>query len=89
MLGSIPVLLCVADLLESVAAARVVGALSYSSYALYLLHRVLFLLALELFFPRTAAGALGYLAGVVLPFTILVAYGVQLGYDRLLNWGCS
>ncbi|MGQ9661178.1 MAG: hypothetical protein ACUVWX_02435 [Kiritimatiellia bacterium] len=88
-LASLPVFFILTQVAARIATTRMVGVLSYASYALYLVHRVVFLLALKLFFPRNTVGVVSYLVGLVLPFTVLVAYGLQRGYDRLLKWGSA
>lgn len=57
---------------------------AYAAYALYLLHRVTFKLAIGLYFPAPGWGQVWYLWLLVLPATLLLAWGLQRGYDRLL-----
>lgn len=64
---------------------RTIMVLAYSSFGLYLFHRVTFKAAIALYFPAEGWHQALYLLLVVLPLTILIAYAIQAGYDRALT----
>jgi peptidoglycan/LPS O-acetylase OafA/YrhL len=57
---------------------------AYASFGLYLFHRLVFKWAVALYLPTDGWDQIIYLAAAVLPIAILVGWGMQLGYDRLL-----
>ena len=65
---------------------RIVSLVSRASFALYLFHRVFYKLVLKPYCPpsHTITSQL-YLLCVLLPAAILVAHGVQIGYDRAME----
>ena len=63
-----------------------IEALSYASFAMYLIHRPVFSTLKSLYFPESGAGQLIYLALTCLPAIFLCAWLVQKGYDALLNF---
>jgi peptidoglycan/LPS O-acetylase OafA/YrhL len=63
----------------------VIEALSYASFAMYLVHRPVLSTLKSLHFPESGAGQLIYLVLVCLPTVILCAWLVQKGYDVLLT----
>jgi len=56
--------------------------ISYASFCIYLFHRVIFQLSIDLYFPGDGYAQLAYLLGVVLPATVVISYYAQLAYDR-------
>lgn len=59
--------------------------LSYASYCMYLFHRVVFFLLLELAGPfKNDIGTVGYLIIIGLPATYLFALALQVSYDKAL-----
>ena len=60
-------------------------ALSYGSFAMYLLHRLTYRPLLNLYEPPTVPLMLLYAAFVMIPVTFLLAFWVQKGYDAALN----
>jgi peptidoglycan/LPS O-acetylase OafA/YrhL len=60
--------------------------LSYSSYAMYLIHRMLFKVAVHVYQPTTLVSSILYLAGFVLTITIALSYLFQLFYDAMLRF---
>lgn len=91
-LGRIPLVLngtAVAFLYAAPVAARFwragISWLSYTSFGLYLFHRVVFDRVLEWYFPSEPLARLLYLLGVVLPLALLVAYVIQRLYDHILG----
>lgn len=59
--------------------------LAYASFCVYLFHRVIFQWSIDLYFPADGFARLVYLLVVVLPATLVVAYGLQWTYDRGLR----
>lgn len=78
----IPLLWAVGQALSSRVPPRLLYFLSYSSFATYLLHRIVFRLGLMAYQPHTLYSSLFYLMGIVLPLTIAVSYLFQKLYDR-------
>lgn len=62
-----------------------VGVVSTASYAMYLLHRPLFMLFKKAYFPAEGLWQIFYLAGFVLPLVIGLSWLVQHAYDRSLR----
>ena len=62
--------------------ASLIGVLSYSSFSVYLFHRVVFLLAIRAYWPARESLQIAYLALVALPACILLSWLIQLIYDR-------
>jgi peptidoglycan/LPS O-acetylase OafA/YrhL len=89
IIASIPCLWRVGDCISPVMPARLLSFLSYSSFAVYLLHRLIFRLGLWVYQPPTVYGSLIYLVGIMLPVTIAVAYLFQTLYDQVLMIRCS
>ena len=59
--------------------------LSYASFGVYLFHRLVFELAMAVYFPAEALYQVLYLALVAVPLSFVVAYAVQKGYDAGLG----
>lgn len=59
--------------------------LAYAGFCVYLFHRVIFQWSIDLYFPSDGVARLVYLLAVVLPATLVVAYGLQRTYDRGLR----
>lgn len=57
--------------------------LAYTSFGLYLFHRLVFQALIGIYFPEQGWVQALYLMAVGLPAGILLAYGVQRGYDGL------
>lgn len=62
-----------------------VGIVSTASYAMYLLHRPLFMLFKKVYFPAEGLWQVLYLAGFALPLVIVLSWLVQHAYDRSLR----
>ena len=62
---------------------RVIRLAAYSSFAMYLLHRITFGIGLSLYEPSTVATSLLYLVGVILPATGVASYAAQRAYDTI------
>ncbi len=60
--------------------------LAYSSYCIYLFHRPVWLMLLNLHYPDGPKARLLYLGSLGIALTLISAYAVQKGYDRLLLW---
>jgi peptidoglycan/LPS O-acetylase OafA/YrhL len=76
-----------ADRIASVLHGPTIAFFAYSSFGLYLFHRLIFKEAIALYLPAPGWNQVIYLAAVVLPIAILVGYGMQRGYDRLaMQW---
>lgn len=59
--------------------------LAYASFCIYLFHRVIFQLSIDLYFPADGVARLAYLLGVALPATVVISYYAQCAYDRSLQ----
>ncbi len=57
--------------------------LAYASFCIYLFHRLVFRVAIDLYFPDGGYSRLAYLLAVVLPVTVVVSYYTQRVYDRI------
>lgn len=64
--------------------ARSIGILSAASYCMYLIHRPLYSGLIDVYFPKSGAGQVAYLALICLPIITVASYLLQLGYDKLL-----
>ena len=60
---------------------RIILALSYSSYCMYLFHRPIYIVYKKLYFPDTSALQLIYLVIFCLPSIVLFSYSLQKIYD--------
>ena len=58
---------------------------SYASFSAYLIHRVTYHWARQLYQPVEFTSALLYWLGIALPCTLLIAFVIQWLYDRLLR----
>ena len=59
--------------------------LAYSSFGLYLFHRLIFKAAITVFYPAMGWEQVLYLLMVALPLSLLIGYGLQRGYDGLVS----
>ncbi len=59
--------------------------LSYGSFTAYLIHRVTYHWAAQLYQPMGFSSALLYWLGLILPGTLLIAFAMQGVYDRLIR----
>lgn len=57
--------------------------LAYASFCIYLFHRLIFRVSIDLYFPDGGYERLAYLLAVVLPVTVVASYYVQRVYDRI------
>ena len=65
--------------------SRGVLRIAYASFCIYLFHRVIFQLSIDLYYPADGFARLAYLLGVALPATVVISYYAQLAYDRSLQ----
>ena len=72
-------------MLAQVLPRRPVLFLSYSSFCLYLTHRMVLHLGIVWYEPMTVGASVLYLWGVLLPAAILIAYGLQRLYDAAID----
>ena len=91
ILLSMPVLWAIASLLvplfqSNAVLQRLLKAISYSSFAAYLIHRLTFSFGQTLYEPPSPTLSLAYWLGIVLPVTLLISYGFQAVYDAILNY---
>lgn len=83
--AGIPVFLAIAKALAPLLNEKLVLILSYSSFSLYLVHRITFGVGTMLYQPETIMSAILYLACVLLPITISIAYVFQMLYDNVIQ----
>jgi hypothetical protein len=85
ILLSIPVFLWLGKILSPIASHKAVYILSYSSFAMYLFHRIIFKIGVMVYQPHGVMSSILYLAGVLLPIVIVFSYFFQKLYDFALN----
>ena len=83
VLMSMPVLLALGRFLACTLHARLISWVSYSSFALYLFHRLIFNAAHAYYLPKELGSMLLYEVGVLLPISLVIAYGIQAAYDAI------
>jgi peptidoglycan/LPS O-acetylase OafA/YrhL len=81
--AAIPVFLALAKTISYGVNRKLAFILSYSSFSLYLVHRITFGLGTLVYKPETIGSAILYLGCVLLPTTIAIAYIFQMLYDKL------
>ncbi len=62
------------------------AALSYASFCVYLLHRVVYGITRHEWHTGTGIATALLLLGIALPVTFAASYVLQHGYDKLINW---
>jgi peptidoglycan/LPS O-acetylase OafA/YrhL len=85
ILSSIPVLLFLSWGLSFVVRGRFLHVLSYSSFALYLFHRIIFEFGIRVhlwLWPESSVPSLAYMLALVVPASIAISYGIQWLYDK-------
>jgi len=85
ILAGINLLMFLATRFETILDNRILRLLSYSSYSMYLIHRVTLRLGVKIYDPSGLLISIVYLAGILLPLTVLGAYLYQAGNDLILN----
>jgi peptidoglycan/LPS O-acetylase OafA/YrhL len=85
LLGSLTLLAVGSRTLGRLGTHRIITELSYCSLALYLFHRHVFTGWFRLVEPHSAQSQLALALLVALPSSIMIAWFVQRGYDRLLS----
>lgn len=83
--AGIPLLQAMAKALAPFLNKKLVFILSYSSFSLYLIHRITFGLGTMLYRPQTIMSAVLYLVCILLPVTIAISYLFQMLYDDILQ----
>jgi peptidoglycan/LPS O-acetylase OafA/YrhL len=63
--------------------SKIIQALSYASFCMYLFHRVIYWALLKFYTPETNIMIVVYLACVGIPSICLVSIGLQKGYDKI------
>lgn len=63
--------------------------ISYSSFCMYLFHRIIFNIMLDVYRPETDILILIYLYIIAVPIVIFASYFIQTRYDSLLNFRLS
>lgn len=85
VLSAIPVLLFLGWGVAFVVKGRFLHVLSYSSFALYLFHRILFDFGTKAYlrlWPERSIPSMSYLLCFVLPASIAISYAIQWLYDK-------
>lgn len=90
--GKMPLLLLATPLLHLLAKrlaglfpGRAVFLIAYASYGMYLFHRPIILLAINIYFPASGTARLCYLIALVLPAILIISLSLQYAYDRCLR----
>jgi peptidoglycan/LPS O-acetylase OafA/YrhL len=83
--AGVPVFQAMAKALAPLLNKKLVFILSYSSFSLYLIHRITFGIGTMLYRPQTIMSAIFYLVCVLLPVTIAISYLFQMLYDDILQ----
>ena len=84
--AAVPFSMALSGLTIKVVPGKLIFLISQASFALYLTHRIVYALATMLYYPpRHTVTSQLYLLCVLLPAAILVAHGVQIGYDRAME----
>ncbi len=83
LLASAAALLVFADRIADLLHGPTIAFLAYSSFGLYLFHRLVFKAAIAVYFPAQGWDQVLYLLGIGVPVGILIGYVVQRGYDGL------
>lgn len=63
---------------------RIITAVSYSSYAIFLFHRPIWFILSKIYEPISPMGSVFYAALVGIPVIVFVSYWVQKGYDMMV-----
>lgn len=65
--------------------SKIVYCLSYSSFCIYLFHRIVYKYTREIYFPNSFSSQLSYMLIVGLGVTILLSFFIQKAYDHIVN----
>ncbi len=84
-IASVSVFRTAGSVLVSFVPGKLIGFISYASYAAYLLHRITFAIGVRIYQPEGIAIPVLYLAGLCLPATFGVAYLFQKTNDSILS----
>jgi peptidoglycan/LPS O-acetylase OafA/YrhL len=71
--------------IRSVTTNRIIYLLSYSSYCMYLFHRIIYVSLKDIYFPDTHYYQVIYLFFVGLPCVLAASFFIQKSFDLLLN----
>lgn len=85
IIASIPISLIIAKMLSKVINHKLIRMLSYASYCIYLMHRIIFELALLVYRPENLYVSILYIYLIVLPTIVFVSYWLQYTYDLALG----
>ena len=85
LVGSLLVLAIAARSGGRIGQHRSITFLSYASFFMYLFHRPVFAVLLNLYFPTSGAPQIMYLLAICLPCIVAVSWLAQKAYDRLLS----
>lgn len=85
MFFSISPLIVFSDLVSGKMNKNMVSKLSYASYCMYILHRVIYWMLLEIYIPESNIFTLAYLFFAGLPVIYFISISVQSGYDSLFR----
>lgn len=83
LLASATAAVLFADRLAARLHAGTIAFLAYTSFGLYLVHRLVFKASIAVYFPTEGWNQVGYLLGVALPLSLVIGYGMQRAYDSL------
>jgi len=85
MLTSIPLLFFISGKFTIIFDNMVVKKIAFSSYCMYLFHRLIFYTVVLVYKPDTDFWTLVYLYAIAIPLIFIFSFGVQRGYDFLLK----
>ena len=81
----LPSLLKLESFLTQIKGIRFFLIISYSSYCMYLFHRIMFKILKYLYFPESSMFQVIYLVGFCLPLIVIFSFLTQSLYDRVFN----
>ncbi|HDL01348.1 MAG TPA: hypothetical protein ENH23_03855 [candidate division Zixibacteria bacterium] len=66
--------------------SKIIALLSYSTFCMYLFHRIIYWGLLKIYIPDTNAMIVVYLACAGIPALYFVSTGLQAGYDKIVSF---
>ncbi len=81
---ALPCIFLVSKIKISATMTKFIVNLSYASFCMYLIHRIVFEMALIVYKPRTDGITLLYLYLVAIPIIVILSFYIQKSYDKLV-----
>jgi len=85
MMAAIPLLLAIGKRLSVVVPKRLCLSVSYTSFCMYLLHRVVFDIAVRIYDPSNDILMVTYLTLTAVPVVYFISFCLQRGYDQAIR----